>query len=188
MEKWASYVERRILVVGLCFLVIGLPFVYVPRIVSELYEAERSSIIMDETLGGPRVIVSYNAFLRKGDFLNIQVTVFGGGDLFFTVSDPPVTYIDAGPITNCNENWTVPLSATYIFRYSGTGLLPSPKAATTRVTRFWTETAYRDVAKSYPMPPVESLYGGLVLILAGVGITIYGAAKREKTPVTANKT
>jgi len=203
--QWAYRVEKRDLTVGIALLVIGVVIVALPIVLSEPYETPRSSVIFDETFFVSSVfilrdiyldngtvvtiprhepnIVNHTVYLNKGELLNIQIAALTEGslpmsaDVVFVLTDGAVEYIkQQGEYFVYNENWTAPTSANYTFRYSNNGWHWYSGTAKELVTKLWTETAYRSVL------PVEVLYVGIALFIAGEGIIIYAAVRREVVP------
>jgi hypothetical protein len=113
--------------------------------------------------------------------LNIQVTVTSGGnlDIDFSVNDGATTYLSYIRVTTINKNWAVPLSSNYNFVYDNSFSTFTSKGVIVQVTKHWTETAYRDVTTNSQLLPFEVSYVGVVLALAGIGISIYGVVKKE---------
>jgi hypothetical protein len=174
-----------VLIVGV--LVIALPFVYVPRTVSEPYDDPKSSVIVDESFVVSPTTVTRTTYLTANDTLNIQVTVTSGGnqDIDFSINDGATTYLSFSRVTTVNEDWTVPLSSNYNFVYDNSFSWLTSKDVNVEVTKHWTETAYRDVTTDVQLLPFESAYVGIVLVIVGLGIAVYGALKREKLQVNA---
>lgn len=160
---------------------IALPFVYVPKTVSEAYQVPKSSSVFDESFVVPPSTVTHTTYLNAGDSLNIQVTVTSGGnlDIDFSVNDGVSTYLSYSRVTTVNENWTVPLSSNYNFVYDNSFSTFTSKGVTVQVTKHWTETDYRDVTHNNQLLPFEVSYVGVVLALVGIGVTIYGVVKRD---------
>jgi hypothetical protein len=167
------------LIIGV--LLISLPFVYVPKTVSESYQVPKSSVIIDQSFVVPPSTTTHTTYLNAGDSLNIQVTVTSGGnrDIDFSVNDGATTYMSYSRATTVNKDWTVPLSSNYNFVYDNSFSWITSKDVTVQVTKHWTETAYRDVTTSNQLLPFEFAYLGVVLALVGIGLTIYGVVKKE---------
>jgi len=172
------------LIIGV--LLIALPFVYVPKTVSEAYQVPKSSTVFDESFVVPPSTVTHTTYLNANDSLNIQVTVTSGGnkDVTFAINDGATTCMSYTRATTVNKEWTVPLSSNYNFVYDNSFSTFTSKDVTVQVTKQWTETAYRDVTTNNQLLPFEFAYLGVVLALVGVGITIFGVVKKEtlKTP------
>ena len=168
-----------VLIVGV--LLVSLPFVYVPRTVSEPYDDPKSSVIVDESFVVPPSSVTHTTYLNANDSLNIQVTVTSGGnqDIDFSINDGATTYLYFSRVTTVDEDWTVPLSSNYNFVYDNSFSWLTSKDVTVEVTKHWTEIAYRDVTTDVQLIPFESAYFGIVLVLVGVGLSIYGVVKKE---------
>ena len=162
-------------------LLIALPFVYVPKTVTESYQEPKSSVIINESFVVPPSTKTTTTYLNAGDSLNIQVTVTSGGnkDIDFSVNDGSTTYLSYSRVTTVNKDWTVPLSSNYNFVYDNSFSLITSKSVTVQVTKHWTETAYRDITTNNQLLPFEFAYLGVVLALVGIGLTIYGVAKKE---------
>jgi hypothetical protein len=124
-----------------------LPFVYVPKTVSESYQVPKSSVIIDQSFVVPPSTTTHTTYLNQGDSLNIQVTVTSGGnrDIDFSVNDGATTYMSYSRATTVNKDWTVPLSSNYNFVYDNSFSFITSKDVTVQVTKQWTETAYRDM-------------------------------------------
>ena len=167
-------------------LLIALPFVYVPKTVSESYQVPKSMVLIGESFVVPTSKITHTTYLNANDSLNIQVTVTSGGnrDVDFSVNDGSTTYLSYSRVTNVNKDWTVPLSSNYNFVYDNSFSTFTSKGVTVQVTKQWTETAYRDVTTSNQLLPFEFAYLGVALALVGIGLTIFGVVKKEahKTP------
>jgi len=170
------------LIIGV--LLIALPFVYVPKTVSESYQVPKTSSIIDESFLVPPSTVTHTTYLNTEASLNIQVTVTSGGnkDIDFSVNDGSTTYLSYSRVTTVNKDWTVPLSSNYNFVYDNSFSFMTSKYVTVQVTKHWTETAYRDVTTSNQLLPFESAYLGVIAALAGIGLTIFGIVKRDTPP------
>jgi hypothetical protein len=167
------------LIIGV--LLIALPFVYVPKTVSESYQVPKSMVIIGESFVVPTSKTTHTTYLNAGDLLNIQVTVTSGGnrDIDFSVDDGATTYLSYSRVTTVNKDWTVPISSNYNFVYDNSFSWITSKDVTVQVTKHWTETAYRDVTQNHQLLPFEFAYLGVVLALVGIGLTIYGVVKKE---------
>src|SRR3990170_656158 len=167
------------LIIGV--LLIALPFVYVPKTVSEAYQDPKSSAVFDESFVVPPSTTTSTTYLNAGDSLNIQVTVTSGGnrDIDFSVNDGSTTYLSYSRATTVNKDWTVPLSSNYNFVYGNSFSWITSEDVTVQVTKHWTETAHRNVTTSNQLLPFEVAYLGVVLALVGIGLTIFGAVKKD---------
>jgi hypothetical protein len=191
IEDIGNRMKKAILGIGVFILIVGvlliaLPFVYVPKTVTESYQEPKSSVIINDSFVVPPSTTTQTTYLNAGDMLNILVTVTSGGnkDIDFSVNDGSTTYLSYSRATTVNKDWTVPLSSNYNFVYDNSFSIITSKSVTVQVTKHWTETAYRDVTTNSQLLPFEFAYLGVVLALAGIGLSIYGAIKREalKTP------
>ena len=162
-------------------LLITMPFVYIPKTVTESYQDPKSTVIVDESFVVPTSTVTHTTYLNANDSLNIQVTVTSGGnrDIDFSVNDGSTTYLTYSRTTTVNKDWTVPLSSNYNFVYDNSFSTFTSKDITVEVTKHWTETAYRDVTTNSQLLPFESAYVGVALVLVGIGLAIYGVVKKE---------
>jgi len=175
-EMSKTFVSAGIIALLIGIVLIALPYVYVPKTVSEPYQAVRSSAILDETftLGNDRII--HTVYLNKGELVNIQIAVNGegAGEATFMVFDDSAIYIqEHGANFTYNRNWTAPLSANYSFMYVKDGLYTPAITVTELVTKIWAETAYRDVTTSCRLLSFEFLYLGVVLTFVGLGLLVY---------------
>ena len=186
MKKVIVGIGVFVLIIGV--LLIALPFDYVPKTVSQAYQVPQSSAITDESFVVPPTVVTHTVYLDAGDSLNIQVTVTAGAnkDIDFSVNDGVTTYLSYTRATTVNTDWAVPQSSNYNFVYDNSFSTITYKDVTVLVTKNWTTTTYRDVTQNVQLLPFEALYVGLVLALAGIGLTIYGVVKRDtpKSPHT----
>lgn len=168
-----TFVSAGIIILLIGAAITSLAIVNIPKTISEPYEAQKSSIILNETFAvGDFFWVIHTTHLEKQELVNIQVTVSeeGEGDLTFAVSQDGAEYIrQQGANFVYNKNWTAPYSADYDFRYSKTAPYGA-KTVTELVTKFYTETANRDVTANYRLLPFEFLYLGIVLAAVGLGI------------------
>lgn len=174
------------LIIGIIF--IALPYVYVPKTVSEAYQVPKSMVII-EGWGPLAAVAPFKSaakgdYLNAGDSLNIQVNATSGKGIDFSVNavndvnDVLATYLFYPEVTTVNKDWIVPLSSEYYFVFNSSSLF-TWKDVTLLVTKHWTETAYRDVTTNYRLLPFEFVYLGVVLALVGIGLTIYGVVKKE---------
>jgi hypothetical protein len=181
--------KKAIVAIGVFALIIGilliaLPFIYVPKITSEIYQVPKSMVL----IGGfgplfdvaPTSKVTDGLTLNSGDSLNIQVNVTSIHDVDLSVNDGSTVYLSYSNITTLNKDWTVPKSSDYNFVFSSLSTFNS-KDVTWQVNKNWTTTAYRYVTQNVQLLPFEALYVGLVLALAGIGLTIFGAGEKLKT-------
>jgi len=178
--------KKAVVAIGVFALVIGivliaLPFVYVPKTVSESYEVPMSSLLINESIVVPPSTITHTTYLNQGDSLNILVTVTSGGnkDIDFSVNDGVTTYLSYSRATTVNRNWTVPSNSNYNFVYDNSFSWWTSKEVSVEVTKLWTHTAYRDVTQNYQLLPFEVSYVGGVLTLAGIGLLIFGVVRRE---------
>ena len=179
MKKTFVAVGVFALIVGV--LLIALPFVYIPKTVSEPYQVPKSSSIISESFVVPPSTITHTTYLNQGDSLNIQVVCTSGAnrDIDFSVNDGSTTYLSYSRATTVNKDWTVPLSSNYNFVYDNSFSTFTSKDVTVDVTKHWTETAYRDVTTNNQLLPFEFAYLGVALALVGIGLTIYGIVKKE---------
>ena len=185
-EGLGNRMKKAVVGIGVFFLIIGvlliaLPFVYVPKTVSEAYQDPKSSAVFDESFVVPPSTTTSTTYLNAGDSLNIQVTVTSGGntDIDFSVNDGSTTYLSYSRATTVNKDWTVPLSSNYNFVYDNSFSIITSKDVTVQVIKHWTETAYRDVTTNAQLLPFEFAYLGVALALVGIGLTIYGVVRKE---------
>jgi len=179
MKKAIVGIGVFVLIIGV--LLIALPFVYVPKTTSQAYQVPQSSTVFDESFVVPPSTVTHTTYLNSNDSLNIQVTVTAGAnkDLDFSINDGSTTYLSYSRVTTVNKDWTVPLSSNYNFVYDNSFSTFTSKDVTVLVTKNWTTTAYRDVTQNVQLLPFEVSYVGVVLALAGIGLTIFGIVKKE---------
>lgn len=179
MKKTIVGIGISVLIVGM--LLVALPFVYVPKTVSESYQDPKASSVIDQSFVVPPSTITQTRYLTAGDSLNIQITVTSGGnlDIDFSVNDGATTYMSYSRITTVNKDWTVPLSSNYNFVYDNSFSFITSKGVTAQVTKHWTETAYRDVTTNIQLLPFEFAYLGVIAVLVGIGLTGYGVIKRD---------
>jgi ribosomal protein S27E len=154
---------------------IASTYVRVPRTEKESYQLQKHSVIISETFTVPPTTITHSSYLNGGDLLNIQVTVTSGGnkDIDFRVNYGTTTYLSYSRATTVNRDWTVPSSGNYNFVYDNSFSWITSKDVNVQVTKSWTETAWRDVAKSYPAFPSQLMYVGIVvLVISGVPASI----------------
>lgn len=178
--------KKTLLGIGVFLLIVGIvvlafTFIDLPRTTTESYQVPKSSDIIDESFTVPPETVTRTRSLTEGDSLNIQLEVTAGGnkDIDFSVTDGITTYISATRATTLDRDWTVPSNGTYYFVYDNSFSWITSKDVTTKVTKHWTETNYRDVTKYYPLLYYEFSYVGLILSFAGIGIVIWGFVRKE---------
>jgi hypothetical protein len=178
--------------IGILVLIIGillviLPFANVPRSVSEAYQVQKTSTVMDHTFVVlPSNITRYNEYLMVGDLLNIRVTVTSSGNegIDFSIDygwreRPELSY---SRITTVDRNWTVPMSMYYNFVCDNSFDSLSSKDVTAKVIKYQTETAYRHVTQIGPLLPFEFAYIGLIVALAGVGLVFLVRIESPRRP------
>jgi hypothetical protein len=166
-----------------------LPFIYFSETHSETYQIPKSEII----LGGWTGMAAYASFkdvvkgtsLDAGDLLNIQVNATPSKEIDFSVSavnsnqEVIKTYLSYSAATTLNIDWTVPLTSEYNFVFSSTNIF-TYKDASLLVTKYWNETAYRDVTTDYRLLPLEVVYLGAILISCGIGLSVLVYFKKRK--------
>jgi hypothetical protein len=177
--------RRPIVAAGLITLIIGiiliaLPYVYVPKTVSEAYQVPKSEVIFQEW--GPLIVTpaktgGQGTYLNASDSLNIQVNATSGKGIDFYVNavnqstaEVLATYLFYPDVTTVNKDWIVPLSSKYHFEFISSNLF-TREDVSLLVTKQWTETAYRDVTTNYPLLPFEFVYLGVVLTFVGIGLS-----------------
>jgi hypothetical protein len=173
-----TFISAGIVILLFGVVLIALPFVYVPKTLTEEYQVPKSEWV----LGGWTGMAAYASFkdatkgttLNASDFLNIQVNATASKHIDFSVraintSEPYLYYPD---VTTLNINWTVPLTSGYDFNFKSTNLF-TYNDATLIVTKYWIEIVYRDVTTNYRLLPFEFLYLGIVLAVVGLGLLLY---------------
>jgi len=190
MDSRGILTKKTFIAIGIFALVIGiilitLPYVYVPKTISEAYQVPKTASIISESFVVPPSTITHTAYLNQGDSLNIQVTVTSGGnrDVDFSVNDGSTTYLSYSRATTVNKEWAVPLSSNYNFVYDNSFSWITSKDVTVQVTKQWTETAYRDVTTNSQLLPFEFAYLGVALALTGIGLTIFGVVKKESLKI-----
>ena len=190
--------KKVILAIGISILIAGvflsvLPYIYFPKVVAEEYQVPKSAVIFDGW--GPLIVTpaktgGKGTYLNASDSLNIQVNAASGEGIDFYVNavnqstgEVLATYLFYPDITSVNTNWVVPLSSEYNFEFSSSSLFTRDDVSLL-VTKLWTETAHRDVVENYSLVPFEAMHVGIVLVIAGIVISIYGFAMRKSALVT----
>ena len=190
--------KKVILAIGISILLAGvflsvLPYIYFPKVVAEEYQVPKSAVIFDGW--GPLIVTpaktgGKGTYLNASDSLNIQVNAASGEGIDFYVNavnqstgEVLATYLFYPDITSVNTNWVVPLSSEYNFEFSSSSLFTRDDVSLL-VTKLWTETAHRDVVENYSLVPFEAMHVGIVLVIAGIVISIYGFAMRKSALVT----
>ena len=190
--------KKVILAIGISILLAGvflsvLPYIYFPKVVAEEYQVPKSAVIFDGW--GPLIVTpaktgGKGTYLNASDSLNIQVNAASGEGIDFYVNavnqstgEVLATYLFYPDITSVNTNWVVPLSSEYNFEFSSSSLFTRDDVSLL-VTKLWTETAHRDVIENYSLIPFEAMHVGIVLVIAGIVISIYGFAMRKSALVT----
>lgn len=168
--------KKPIIGIGAFLLIIGIvtlafTFVDSPLSITEPYQVPRSSNIIDEsfTVG----VAQRTSTLNESDTIHIelQVTATGNNKIDFYVQDETTTYIEESRVSIVDMNWTVPSDGTYYFVYDNSLSWITSKNVTTRITRYWNQTNYRNIT--------QYSYVGIVLSIAGTGIIIWGFRKRD---------
>ena len=167
--------KKSVVGIGFFLLIIGmvtLAFTLVdsPLTITEPYQVPRSSNIIDEsfTVG----VAQRKSTLNESDIIHIefQVTATGNNKIDFYVQDETTTYIEEARVSVIDMNWTVPSDGTYYFVYDNSLSWTTSKNVTTRITRYWNQTNYRNIT--------QYSYVGIVLSIAGTGIIVWGLRKR----------
>jgi uncharacterized membrane protein len=177
--------KRAIVGVGASLIVVGLvmfafTIVNLPHTVTEQYQIPKSSDLVNESFTVPAGTAQRSATLTEDDVVHIELQVTAGGnkDINFNVNNGTPVFMSDTRVTTVNKNWTVPFNGTFYFVYDNSFSWITSKDVTTRVTRYWNEIGYRDVVKYYPLLSFEFSYVGLVILLAGIGITILGTIRK----------
>ena len=185
--------KKVILVLGISILTAGailiiLPHVYVSKIVAEEYQVPKSAFV----IGGwgplivtPAKIGGKGTYLNASDSLNIQVNATSGMGIDFYVNavnestnDVLATYLFFPDVTRVNTDWVVPVSSAYSFEFSSSSSFFTRDDVSLLVTKQWTETAYRVVVESFSLFPFEGMIVGIVLVIVGVAVSIYGVSRK----------
>lgn len=169
-----------IFIIALGILLIALPFVYISKIISEPYQIQKSTILVNQSfMVQSSTVVIRTIYLNAGDLLNIQVEVerVGAFGINFSLNDGATTYLYYPQLTSLNENWTAPIDSSYNFIFDNK--FGYSKDVTFKVTKYWTETAYRDVMHHNQLLPFESAYLGASFILIGILLIICVARRRS---------
>jgi hypothetical protein len=178
-------------IVGIIIIIV--PYVYVPKTVSEAYPVTKSTVVLPDFWGSlivtPAQIGGKGTYLNTNDSLNIWVNATSKKGIDFYVNavnqsngDILATYLFYPDVTTVNKDWVVPLSSEYNFEFCSNYLFTRDDVSLL-VTKYWTETAYRDVFKSYPVLPFDALYVGIVIVIIGIATSIYGLATRKPVPI-----
>jgi hypothetical protein len=190
--------KKLILATGICILAAGvllsvLSNVYIPKTITEEYQVPKSSVIFGGW--GPLIVTSAKTggkgtYLNASDLLNIQVNATLGKGIDFYVNavnqstnDVLATYLFYPDVTSVNTDWVVPLSSEYNFEFSSNSLFTRDDVSLL-VTKQWTETAYRDMTENYSLLPFEATYVGILLVIVGITVTIYGIVMRKSALAT----
>jgi hypothetical protein len=164
-------------------LLITLPFIHVPKTISEAYQVPKSEVVLQGWTGAAAFASFKNAAkgteLDANESLNIQVNATASKGIDFSVNavngttgDVLATYLFYPDVSTLNVDWIVPLTSEYHFVFNSNSLF-TYKDATLLVTKQWTETAYRDVTQNVDLIPFEFSYAGVVLSLAGISLLVY---------------
>ncbi len=190
--------KKAIVGIGVFALIIGivlvaLPSVYVLKTTSEPYQIPKSTVIVGAWMPlapvDPTTSMAKGAYLNAGDTLNIQVNATSGKDIDFYVNSGvkglvypysgSATELTYPNVTTINRDWIVPVSSQYSFVFNSSNLF-SYKDATILVTKQWNDTAYRDVTQNVRFLPFQSAYVGVIVVLSGGAITVYGIITPKK--------
>jgi hypothetical protein len=179
--------KKAIVSLGVFVLIIGvlltaLPFVYIPKTTSEAYQVPQSTVLdsgpFPHFTNKPTNAVTEGLSLNAGDSLNIQVNVTSGIKMNLSINNGSATLLSYYDFTTLNVNWTVPQSLNFNFVFSSSSTF-TYNDDNWQVTKNFTQTDYKEVSQNVQLLPFEVSYIGLVLALAGIGLTIYGVVKRE---------
>lgn len=177
--------KKPIVGIGFFLLIIGIvilafTLVDLPLTTTEPYQVPRSSDIIDEsfTVG----VAQRTSTLNESDIIHIELEVTAGEnkEIDFYVQDETTTYIEEARVSIVDMNWTVPSDGTYYFVYDNSLSWITSKNVTTRITRYWNQTNYRNVTKYCPRLSYEFSYVGFVLSFAGTGIIILGSLPQKR--------
>jgi len=157
-------------------LLIAMPFVYISETITEPYQVPKSLQLQKNSfiLDSGDMYSSQNAPLEltEEDVINVKVDSYPAVDFYFIeVRNGGLNYSFPSCV-DMDQNWTIPTSGKYYFVFNNPDSM-TPTNTTIIVKRIWTETAYRDVSINRQLLPFEYAYLGVILILAGLGISIY---------------
>jgi len=87
-------------------------------------------------------------------------------------------------LSSLATNWTVPYDDTRYFTWYNKFNLTADKGVTVQITEYWTVTEYRDVTDYRPLIESQYAYVGIVILLVGVAVTVYGLIAKVHPPST----
>jgi hypothetical protein len=131
MKKAFGGVGGFALIIGV--LLIALPFVYVPKTVSETYQVPKSEVGLQGWTGFAAFASFKNAAkgteLDANESLNIQVNATASKSIDFSVNavndttgDILATYLFYPDVSTLNVDWIVPLTSEYHFVFNSNSL------------------------------------------------------------------
>ena len=185
-----------IIVVGVALLASSL--IIVPFTTTEPIEVEKSSYWLNESFSvSAGTHEDRFASISSGTKLGIHFEVTSGGnlDVDFCVADDTnywkwrageiaEVYLSRSRATSLDINWTVPDSDTWHFVWDNSFSWITTKGVTAQITRYWTETEYRDVTDYRPLIESQYAYVGIIILLVGVAVTVYGLIAKVQLPST----
>jgi hypothetical protein len=177
-------------ILGLCILLIGalsitLPFFQVSKPLNFSVEVPKSQILLVETFTVPPSNVTHQTYLVSGQNISMLLSVksavsYSDEVLDFSVADGTHTYLSFSKISNLPYDfvWTVPKSANYSFVY-GNSFSAISKNVTVQLTAESTQVENHSLLQKGPIVPFGFVYAGVVEVAVGVGLTVFGVARKE---------
>jgi hypothetical protein len=187
--------KRTIVGLGVLILIIGsllftLPFISIARPFNFSVNVPKSQILLGENFVVPPSTVTHLIHLNAGDNVSMIVVVKSVSNpsaedvLDFSVNDGSQTFLNYSKMSHLPYRfmWTVPNSANYSFVFDNS-FSTSSKNVIVQFTSQWIERENHTVTLNKPIIPFEFSYLGVVLALAGIGLTIFGVVKKESLKI-----
>lgn len=194
--------KGKIVGLGVFVIVVGVALVassliIVPFTTTKPFEVEKSSNWLNESFSVPPGHEARSGSISSGTQLGIHFEVTSGGNLdvdFFVADDTNYwkwragetasVYLSRTRITTLDVNWTVPESDTWYFVWDNSFSIITSKGVTAQITRYWTEIENREVTDYRPLIESQYAYVGIIILLVGVAVTVYGLIAKVQLPST----
>jgi hypothetical protein len=192
--------KRKVFFLGVFLLGVGIVAIFfslvpIPFQEQEPYDVPKSSVLLEESLvvpAGQNGEISRTLGLNEGDVINIYFRVTSGGnlDVNFFFRDGVNTVFSLPRATNYNDTLTINNNSTYYAVWDNSFSTFTQKSVTTKISEVWVEVAYNDITVHHTIIPSAyttiTEYVGIMLILVGIFLIVYGYVSRETRNTTDN--
>jgi len=160
-----------------------IPFINLPKTTTEQYQNPKSLTIIAHFIGlgftTPTKSATRGTEHNANDTITIQANTTANKNIDFylnavndTSQETIATYLYYPNIETINLNWTVPITLDYNYVFESNTPF-NLEDINLQVTKYWTETDYRDVTTYYQILPIQVSYVGIILIIIALGILAY---------------